>query len=210
MDAELRFHIEAYAEDLIRSRAPRSEAMRRARIEFGGIEQCRCRRNSWNRRSFAHRFWRRPARRARIDHGRDLSTGDARLCVGMRRSFHSRSSRNSYCVSLAGAGLEPVSGKLESGSIPSQYSVLVWRGNLCQLRARTPRLACGSNGRAAARIASPLFPDLSLLFIPLPAESAKQPLLAALIPGHSSRLIRQRSYGAAREAGTPHVAPFRP
>jgi hypothetical protein len=30
MDAELRFHIEAYAEDLMRSGLPRSEAMRRS------------------------------------------------------------------------------------------------------------------------------------------------------------------------------------
>src|SRR5580704_2043073 len=41
MDAELRFHIEAYAEDLIRGGVPRSEAMRRARMEFGGIEQAK-------------------------------------------------------------------------------------------------------------------------------------------------------------------------
>lgn len=45
MDAELRFHIEAFAEDLMRSGAPREEALRRARIEFGGIqrakEECR-------------------------------------------------------------------------------------------------------------------------------------------------------------------------
>jgi putative ABC transport system permease protein len=39
MDAELRFHIEARAEDLIRGGVPRQEAMRRARIEFGGIER---------------------------------------------------------------------------------------------------------------------------------------------------------------------------
>ena len=39
MDAELRFHIEAFAEDLVRSGVPREEALRRARIEFGGIEQ---------------------------------------------------------------------------------------------------------------------------------------------------------------------------
>jgi putative ABC transport system permease protein len=38
MDAELRFHIEAYADDLIRGDLTRDEAMRRARIEFGGIE----------------------------------------------------------------------------------------------------------------------------------------------------------------------------
>jgi putative ABC transport system permease protein len=45
MDSELRFHIEAYAEDLVRTGLPRQEAMRRARLEFGGIdrakEECR-------------------------------------------------------------------------------------------------------------------------------------------------------------------------
>src|SRR5207302_9483324 len=39
MDAELRFHIEAFAEDLVRSGVPRREAYRRARIEFGGFER---------------------------------------------------------------------------------------------------------------------------------------------------------------------------
>jgi len=39
MEAELRFHIETFAEELIRSGVPREEAMRRARIEFGGIER---------------------------------------------------------------------------------------------------------------------------------------------------------------------------
>jgi putative ABC transport system permease protein len=38
MDAELRFHIDAYADDLTRGGVAREEAMRRARIEFGGIE----------------------------------------------------------------------------------------------------------------------------------------------------------------------------
>jgi hypothetical protein len=38
MDSEVRFHIESYAEDLVRTGVPKSEAMRRARIEFGGIE----------------------------------------------------------------------------------------------------------------------------------------------------------------------------
>jgi predicted permease len=38
MDAELRFHMEAYAEDLARGGVPREEALRRARLEFGGIE----------------------------------------------------------------------------------------------------------------------------------------------------------------------------
>jgi predicted permease len=39
MDAELRFHIEARAEDLMRAGVSREEAMRRARVEFGGIER---------------------------------------------------------------------------------------------------------------------------------------------------------------------------
>jgi len=39
MDAELRFHIEAYAEDLVRRGVVHQEAMRRARIEFGGVER---------------------------------------------------------------------------------------------------------------------------------------------------------------------------
>jgi len=37
MDAELRFHMEAYAEDLMRGGVQREEAMRRARLEFGEI-----------------------------------------------------------------------------------------------------------------------------------------------------------------------------
>ena len=39
MDAELRFHVKAYAEDLIHSGVPCEEALRRARLEFGGAEQ---------------------------------------------------------------------------------------------------------------------------------------------------------------------------
>ena len=39
MDAELRFHIRAFAEDLVRGGLSREEAQRRARIEFGGIER---------------------------------------------------------------------------------------------------------------------------------------------------------------------------
>jgi predicted permease len=41
MDAELRFHVEAYAEDLTRGGVPRQEAMRRARLEFGGVERAK-------------------------------------------------------------------------------------------------------------------------------------------------------------------------
>jgi putative ABC transport system permease protein len=39
MDAELRFHMEASTEDLVRSGVSREEAMRRARMEFGAIER---------------------------------------------------------------------------------------------------------------------------------------------------------------------------
>jgi macrolide transport system ATP-binding/permease protein len=41
MDAELRFHIDAYADDLVRSGEPRDEALRRARTEFGGVERAK-------------------------------------------------------------------------------------------------------------------------------------------------------------------------
>lgn len=45
MDAEIRFHLESYRDDLIRRGVPPDEAMRQARLEFGGIdaskEQCR-------------------------------------------------------------------------------------------------------------------------------------------------------------------------
>ena len=38
MDTELRFHMEAYAQDLVRSGMRPEEAARRARLEFGGID----------------------------------------------------------------------------------------------------------------------------------------------------------------------------
>ena len=38
MDDELRFHIERYAEDLVRGGVSREDAERRARVQFGGIE----------------------------------------------------------------------------------------------------------------------------------------------------------------------------
>jgi len=38
MEAEVRFHLESYAADLVRNGVPEQEAMRRARVEFGGIE----------------------------------------------------------------------------------------------------------------------------------------------------------------------------
>jgi putative ABC transport system permease protein len=41
MDAELRFHMETYAEDLVCGGMPRPEALRRARLEFGGIENAK-------------------------------------------------------------------------------------------------------------------------------------------------------------------------
>lgn len=39
MDAELRFHVEAHAAELMRSGVAREEAMRRAKVEFGGAER---------------------------------------------------------------------------------------------------------------------------------------------------------------------------
>ena len=41
MHAELSFHIEARAEDLVRGGVPREEALRQARIEFGGMERAK-------------------------------------------------------------------------------------------------------------------------------------------------------------------------
>ena len=38
MDEELRFHLEARADDLARAGVPRAEAERRARLEFGNVE----------------------------------------------------------------------------------------------------------------------------------------------------------------------------
>ena len=45
MAEELRFHVDAFTEDLVRSGVPRDEAARRARLEFGGVESVkeRCR-----------------------------------------------------------------------------------------------------------------------------------------------------------------------
>lgn len=39
MESELRFHLEAYAADLMRAGVERQEAWRRARLEFGGVER---------------------------------------------------------------------------------------------------------------------------------------------------------------------------
>ena len=41
MDAELRFHIETFAEDLVRGGVTRPEALRRARVEFGAVERAK-------------------------------------------------------------------------------------------------------------------------------------------------------------------------
>jgi predicted permease len=38
MEEEVRFHIEAYTDDLVRSGVPRAEAARRARMEFGSVD----------------------------------------------------------------------------------------------------------------------------------------------------------------------------
>jgi len=39
MTDEMRFHLEAYADDLVASGVSRAEATRRARLEFGGVER---------------------------------------------------------------------------------------------------------------------------------------------------------------------------
>ena len=46
LDEEVRFHLDAYADDLIRSGVPRVEAVRRARLRFGSVERAKddCRR----------------------------------------------------------------------------------------------------------------------------------------------------------------------
>lgn len=41
MDSELRFHVQAHAEDLMRGGMPREEAMRRARMAFGAMERAK-------------------------------------------------------------------------------------------------------------------------------------------------------------------------
>ena len=41
LDEEVRFHLDAYAEDLVRSGVPRREAVRRARVHFGSVEQAK-------------------------------------------------------------------------------------------------------------------------------------------------------------------------
>jgi putative ABC transport system permease protein len=41
MDAELRFHMETYAKDLQRQGVANEEAMRRAKLEFGGMESAK-------------------------------------------------------------------------------------------------------------------------------------------------------------------------
>ena len=41
MADEMRFHIESYADDLVASGIPRDDAMRRAHLEFGGVESAK-------------------------------------------------------------------------------------------------------------------------------------------------------------------------
>jgi len=61
MDTELRFHIEAFAEDLVRSGVPREEALWRARIEFGG--------------------WNAPRKSAATPAGRTSSKASSKICA---------------------------------------------------------------------------------------------------------------------------------
>ena len=63
IEDELAFHIDAYAEDLMRRGVERGEAYRRARAEFGGVaaqkENCRAARGTRGRRSRARASVRR-------------------------------------------------------------------------------------------------------------------------------------------------------
>ncbi len=68
METEVRFHIESYAEDLVRGGASKDEAIRRARIEFGGVESHK----DHVRASLGLRWW-------------DELWGDLRYAVRMMR-----------------------------------------------------------------------------------------------------------------------------
>lgn len=70
MEAELRFHIESIAEDLVRSGVSQPEALRRARIQFGGVESHK----DAIRASLGLRFW--------DQLGMDLRYGVRRLAKG--------------------------------------------------------------------------------------------------------------------------------
>ena len=57
MDAELRFHMEEYSEDLVRNGVSREEATRRARLEFGGVEKAKEECREARGVSFLETFW---------------------------------------------------------------------------------------------------------------------------------------------------------
>jgi putative ABC transport system permease protein len=57
MDVELRFHMEEYAEDLVRNGVSRQGAMRRARLEFGGVERAKEECREARGVSFLETFW---------------------------------------------------------------------------------------------------------------------------------------------------------
>ena len=66
MDDELRFHVDQYADDLVREGVPAHEARRRARAEFGAIEA----RINWKPDSFAVTFYvERESTRAIVEAG---------------------------------------------------------------------------------------------------------------------------------------------
>lgn len=57
MDTELRFHMEAYADDLTRKGVSSEEALRRARLEFGGVEKAKEECREARGVSFLETFW---------------------------------------------------------------------------------------------------------------------------------------------------------
>jgi len=81
---QLRFHLEAYSEELIRRGMPPKEAMRRARLEFGGSRsKRRCRRRGAN-------FF-------------ESLLQDLRYGLRMRQSPHFRDDRHSHSGARLGA-----------------------------------------------------------------------------------------------------------
>lgn len=58
-------------------------------------------------------------------------------------------------------------GRLTTYTLAGKPSVFVWHSNLRPLGTRAPRLACGSSGRAATRLAPLLFLDPCVLSTPI-------------------------------------------
>jgi putative ABC transport system permease protein len=93
MSSELRFHIETYTADLLRTGVPRAEAERRARLEFGGVESVReqCRQSRglrWSDELTRNvRFALRALRRSPVF--ATTATVTLALCIGANTTIYS-------------------------------------------------------------------------------------------------------------------------